>query len=105
MNMEFKLNYYFELYKESPISSNEDFKMKFIKKHGDFRYLNELVIMINKYQVKKYGTNLNNYIRQYKTYEDIKREKISARQRNMRRFGTRLEQKRRKYNERIGKTD
>lgn len=105
MNLEFKFNYYFELYKETPILSNENFKMKFIKKHGDFIYLNELVIMINKYQVKKYGTNLNNFIKQYKSYEDIKREKLASRQRNMRRFGSRLEQRRRKYNDRIGKND
>lgn len=103
--MEFKLNYYFELYKETSILSNENFKMKFIKKHGDFKYLNELVIMINRYQVKKYGTNLTNYVRNFKSNEDIKREKVNSRQRNIRRFGSRMEQRRRKYNDRIREND
>lgn len=60
MNIEFKLNFYFEKYKDYSFKTNEEFKRMFIKKEGDFILLNELVLLVNKYQVKKFGTNLHN---------------------------------------------
>lgn len=99
MTLDFKLNYYFEKYKETSISSNEDFKKNFIKENGNFAYLNELVIMINRYQVKKYGTNLCNYVNNYRDAKDKRRENEKARLRNKRRFGTKLEREMRKLNE------
>ena len=53
--LEFKLNTYFEMYKNSVVISSPKFKEAFIKKHGEFELLNELVIMIQKYQYKTYG--------------------------------------------------
>lgn len=58
--MDFKLKLYFNMYKDSPIIRRSYFKSKFIKKHGKFEYLPELIYMIEKYQVKKYG-NLITY--------------------------------------------
>ena len=87
MNLNFKLNYYFEKYKDTSLNSNEDFRLKFIKENGKFEYLNELILMINRYQVKKYGSNLNNYVKCYKSKEQIIREKRNAGSRNRRRLG------------------
>ena len=87
MNLNFKLNYYFEKYKDKSINSNEDFRLKFIKENGKFEYLNELILMINRYQVKKYGCNLNNYVSNYKSNEQIIKEKRNANLRNRRRLG------------------
>lgn len=55
---EFKLEFYFNLYKDRPISTREEFRIKFKKTHGEFEYINELLVMIEKYQIKKYGTTL-----------------------------------------------
>lgn len=87
MNLEFKLNFYFEKYKDSSLNSNDEFRKKFIKEHGNFPYLNELILMINRYQVKKYGSNLNNYVKCYKSKEQIIKEKRNASSRNRRRLG------------------
>ena len=87
MNLNFKLNYYFEKYKDKSLNSNEDFRLKFIKENGKFEYLNELILMINRYQVKKYGCNLNNYVSNYKSNEQIIKEKRNTNLRNRRRLG------------------
>lgn len=87
MNLNFKLNYYFEKYKDKSLNSNEDFRLKFIKENGKFEYLNELILMINRYQVKKYGCNLNNYVSNYKSNEQIIKEKRNANLRSRRRLG------------------
>jgi len=50
---EFQINYYFNLYKDEPLQNAKQFKARFIKKHGNFKYLNEVVLRINRYQVKK----------------------------------------------------
>lgn len=55
---EFKLEFYFNLYKDRPISTREEFRIKFKKTHGEFEYINELLVMIERYQIKKYGTTL-----------------------------------------------
>ena len=56
--LEFKLNYYFELYKDKSFHNAKEFKTYFIKKHGEFPYLSELYMMMDKYQIKKYGQYL-----------------------------------------------
>lgn len=96
MSLEFKLNYYFEKYKDRSLISSMDFKRRFIKENGNFELLNELVIMINRYQVKKYGYNLNNYVREFKSREDIIKEKRNSTARIERRLGNRAERERRK---------
>lgn len=96
MSLEFKLNYYFEKYKDRSLISSMDFKRIFIKENGNFELLNELVIMINRYQVKKYGYNLNNYVREFKSREDIIKEKRNSTARIERRLGNRAERERRK---------
>ena len=96
MSLEFKLNYYFEKYKDRSLISSMYFKSRFIKENGNFELLNELVIMINRYQVKKYGYNLNNYVREFKSREDIIKEKRNSTARIERRLGNRAERERRK---------
>lgn len=53
--LEFKLNYYFEKYKDHVIGSVTKFKKDFIKNEGEFKYLQEVVVMVMKYQINKYG--------------------------------------------------
>ena len=56
---EFKLNYYFEKYKDVSIVSRDNFRQRFRKENGKFQYLEELIIMIERYQIKKYGAGLD----------------------------------------------
>ena len=72
--LEFKLNYYFEMYKELPLPNRETFRFNFKKKHGNFQYLEELIKMIEDYQFKKYGETLNNH---YKSRNTEEAKKIS----------------------------
>jgi len=53
--LDFKINYYFEEYKEYPTQSYSEFRKMFEKEHGSFIYLREVFIKICKYQRKKYG--------------------------------------------------
>ena len=55
---EFKLNYYFEMYKDKAFNNHKEFRREFIKKHGNFRYVSELIVMVYNYQNKKYGDRL-----------------------------------------------
>lgn len=55
---EFKLNYYFEKYKDVSIVRRNEFRKRFKKENGEFKYLEELIIMIERYQIKKYGASL-----------------------------------------------
>lgn len=93
MNLEFKLNYYFEKYKDTSFKTNEIFKRDFIKKEGDFTLLNELVLLINKYQVKKFGTNLCNECNINGLSKKISKRISNA---NRKKYGTIEERKRRK---------
>ena len=77
---EFQINYYFNLYKDEPLSNSKDFKIRFIKKHGNFKYLNEVILRINRYQVKKYGNGLIRFT-DYKTPEQLEKQTLNARQR------------------------
>ena len=56
--LDFKLQFYFKMFKDKPFKNAKVFKSEFIKKYGNFEYLNELVIMITNYQIKKYGYSL-----------------------------------------------
>ena len=56
---EFKLQFYFNLYKNTAMDSRNDFRVKFHKRHGEFNYLNELIRMIENYQIKTYGCTLH----------------------------------------------
>lgn len=55
---EFKLNFYFNLYKDKAMVTRNLFRVEFIKRHGEFKYLEELIRMIEDYQINKYGTTL-----------------------------------------------
>lgn len=55
---DFKLNLYFNMYKDYPIGSRDKFRGRFIKKHGKFHYLPELILMIEKYQKEKFGMTI-----------------------------------------------
>lgn len=98
--IEFKLQYYFELYKDTPVLNTARFKKEFTEKHGNFDLIYELIIMIQRYQHKKYGDLIS--------YGDNTIERNCNRGRNeMRRrterFGNRRERERRKIIERWSK--
>ena len=57
---EFKLQFYFNLYKDKSMINSSMFRAKFKKLHGDFKYLDKLVVEIENYQIKKYGCTLGN---------------------------------------------
>ena len=93
--LEFKLNMYFEEYKDTSVCKTSEFKKDFIKKHGEFPLLNELIIMIQKYQIKKYGSTLDrsNFI---ETNKNQRRISVMEQNRNIKRFGTKKEREARK---------
>lgn len=70
--LEFKLNYYFEKLKDKAFKNSKDFKNKFKKKYGDFKYLNELFVMVNNYQAEKYGGCLGTSFYRSSKQEHIK---------------------------------
>ena len=55
---EFKLNFYFSKYKDKSLQNRDEFRRRFKKEHGSFQHLEELIFMIEKYQIKKYGRTL-----------------------------------------------
>ena len=61
MNNEFKLQFYFNMYKDYPVINTQKFTYEFIKKHGKFNYLRELILMIEKYQRQRYGNLVDYY--------------------------------------------
>lgn len=83
--MDFKLNMYFEMYKDLPLPNRDEFRRRFKKKHGNFIYLNQLILDIERYQLKKYGTTLSNYIKDM-TKEERKRANRNEKQRLRRRL-------------------
>lgn len=56
--LDFKLNLYYEKYKDTCIIYYTKFKALFEKDNGKFIYFNELFNMIKDYQIKKYGSLL-----------------------------------------------
>lgn len=97
--LDFKLNYYFEKYKDYPLSSVTRFKTAFISENGTFELLNELIVMIQRYQIKKYGEILEHgsiTLKRNDVYTYSNREN----NRKLRRFGTREERIRRSLNAR-----
>ena len=74
---EFKINYYFNMYKDEPLQNTQQFKKNFIKKHGNFQYINEIILRINQYQVKKYGNGLIRF-GDFVTPEQFEKKRINA---------------------------
>ena len=62
MKNEFKLQLFFNMYKDIQISSRDSFRAWFRKKHGRFSCLNELIFMIEQYQMEKYGETISRYV-------------------------------------------
>jgi hypothetical protein len=85
---EFKLEFYFNKYKDNSLPNRDTFRCKFKKEHGDFLYLEELILKIEKYQLKKYGCTLPSdiYIKN-KTREECIRDKNKISQNHRRRLG------------------
>ena len=50
---DFKLQFYFNLYKDKAMITRSLFRIEFIKRHGEFKYLEELIRMIEYYQINK----------------------------------------------------
>lgn len=70
---DFKLEFYYNLYKDKSLESREKFRQKFRKEHGEFEYLEKLIIIIENYQLQKYGCTLNSgYIIQHRKEECIR---------------------------------
>ena len=49
---------YFEMYKDFPVTSTEEFRRFFKRKHGEFILLNDLVRDLQNYQIKKHGQTI-----------------------------------------------
>lgn len=56
---EFKLQFYFNLYKDKPFVNGVTFRKRFERMHGKFESINKLIVMIENYQIKKYGRILD----------------------------------------------
>ena len=52
---DFKLQFYFNLYKDKAMITRNLFRVEFIKRHGEFKYLEELIRMIEDYQIVGQG--------------------------------------------------
>lgn len=57
-SLDFKLNYYYHKYKDTPLPNSDEFRKRFNRDEGNFPYLNELIVRIINYQVKTYGCTL-----------------------------------------------
>lgn len=94
--LEFKLNLYFEKYKEESIISYTNFKKKFNDENEHFTLFNELFNMIKEYQFKKYGSlvmdgkQVKNYIVKKGDYSKLERLRMYDK------FGTKEERFKRK---------
>ena len=73
---EFKLNYYFEIFKDDIFDNRKKFREKSIKNYDKFEYLEELILMIEKYQMKKYGNMLRSDDTIRKTSDEWERIKV-----------------------------
>jgi len=62
VNNDFKLNLYFQMYKDTPIINRHQFTYNFRKKHGKFNCMSELAFMIEEYQREKYGNLIEHYV-------------------------------------------
>ena len=74
---DFKLNYYFAKLKDKPFSNRQNFKKYFYENYGEYQNINELIIKIERYQLKKYGNKLVDYD-EYKTKEEMLKVKRNA---------------------------
>ena len=94
--IEFKLNYYFEKYKDHCVVSWTKFKYIFTKDNGEFNLLPELFKMIQKYQLQKYGALVESG---RLLGNNIKKVTLNSRERQRfrNRFGTKEERFRRKF--------
>lgn len=55
---DFKMGIYFNMYKDLPLPNRSKFRTNFKKKHKDFKEVDNLILKIEDYQIKKYGTLL-----------------------------------------------
>ncbi len=99
-NKEFEYNYYFEKYKEEPMLCHMRFKRNFKREHPTSNVnLNKLVIEIERYQIKKYGTiKRSSYFIEKMLYCDFERRKQYLSKQEYERFGAKKERKEREMN-------
>lgn len=75
MNNKFKLEYYFNILKDKSLPNREAFRKMFKEKYGKFQYMEELILKIERYQIKKYGCTIgNDKIYYSKSTEECKKE-------------------------------
>lgn len=55
---DFKLELYFQKFKDKPLPTRDEFRCKFKKKYGELENIEQLIMKIEKYQIKKYGQTL-----------------------------------------------
>lgn len=85
---EFKLEFYFNKYKDSPLPNRDTFRCNFKKAHGNFEYLEKLILKIEKYQSKKYGCVLpNSTFAKIKSKEECHKDAQRASKNRRRRLG------------------
>jgi hypothetical protein len=85
---EFKLEFYFNKYKNHALPNRDAFRCNFKKEHGNFEYLEELILRIEDYQFKKYGCTLpNDTFIKAKSTEECNKEKRRVSQSRRRRLG------------------
>ena len=82
---DFKLNYYFEKLKDTSFVSRQEFREMFKKKYGKFQHVNDLIMMIETYQIKKYGCRIANYDK-FKTSEERIRDSRNSWKRNYKKY-------------------
>ena len=73
--LDFKLNLYYEILKDKSFTNSEEFRRYFQRHYGNFQYINELIVKINKYQIKKYGQSMI-YYSDFNTKEDLKKMRL-----------------------------
>ena len=61
--LDFKLKLLFNMYKDKSLPNREKFRAKIKKKHPNFPYVEELILMIEKYnKFKKFLINIYHFI-------------------------------------------
>lgn len=82
---DFEMGIYFNMYKDLPLPNRNKFRTKFKKKHKDFKEVDKLILKIEDYQIKKYGTLLYEKFSIKTKAEALKLSKLAIQRRYSRR--------------------